>query len=856
MKKSALQIADAVRAKPEEPSALRRAAPWLTAAGTGALGYGLLRRRSFAPIGTQLRSLQEAAKNKPFSIATSGGTPWAQKIRSMIMGAPVHTTGEKVKGTVLHHTPNPKGGGDININAGNITDALQDKAVFDRVMREGVGAGPGMASSLPNTMRLDEALKRVGGDPKRLKEIYPDFMLKARSESMGRGIFKSLDDPGVNEAIQNPSQFIFQEKMPIKNEFRVHTIDNEPFTATHRFMPNKTLRGLWNRVAGGGGGAFVPLVGKRRRALHDFIRQSTAHLKPADGKSLSDVGESMHVAWDVAELPDGTFKLIEANPVPGTMMNPGIAQKLQKQITGRWSRPVAALGGTALAGTSGVAANKILGGPSNNVAETSPMKKTADQISWSVLLKVAAGAEGNPEIWRKMVDRIAKSKGIPKPTDAQFQEMFPKDFATSGKTLEDAIQGSAWFKQGTSSGMGAQGSNWNRGSSGGAWGPGADDAVAATEAARQRELMALSLVSGMHNVMGLGAAGSGIGTAATGIHSTTQAKTPEERAAVLGLSGGLAGYSGGSAFDNFRKAKLYKDLQNAMSNPTGPNYSQRVTDISNKIMRKPKAFSPQRIGGLAGVGLGLGGAALWNYLARDKPMSKAAAITPEEIATGLSGRAARPEITLAEIMELRNKLRQEEYAKRRGTPIKWGIGGGLLGAAIGALSSRKKGLGKLPRTLIEAGLGAGLGGFLGETSRSLDSDAMLDRGNILGRIARTGNLKLVADSENAKDYAPFAIGSQPGAKPLTEEETHALRNQVLKQRSLGGAVRGAPFAALSGILGAAAKAPPGAIAESMAFPLLTGTYLGANRAVDQSNTLVDLHNRGYGDLARIIQKDW
>lgn len=46
-----------------------------------------------------------------------------------------------------------------------------------------------------------------------------------------------------------------------------------------------------------------------------------------------------------------------------------------------------------------------------------------------------------------MVDRIAKSKGMPSPTDAEFAEMFPPDFSTSSKTLEDAIQGSKWFNK-------------------------------------------------------------------------------------------------------------------------------------------------------------------------------------------------------------------------------------------------------------------------------------------------------------------------------------------------------------------------------------------------------------------------
>lgn len=79
------------------------------------------------------------------------------------------------------------------------------------------------------------------------------------------------------------------------------------------------------------------------------------------------------------------------------------------------------------------------------------MYKTADQISWNVLLKAAASEGGNPALWRRMVDRIAKSKGMPPPTNAEFAEMFPPDFSTSSKTMEDAIQGSKWFNKPTSS---------------------------------------------------------------------------------------------------------------------------------------------------------------------------------------------------------------------------------------------------------------------------------------------------------------------------------------------------------------------------------------------------------------------
>jgi len=863
MKKSANQLADSIREKIEAPGALREAAPWLAAAGTGALGYGLLRHKSFAPLGTQLRSLQEASKGKPFRIATSGKTtPFGKKIQELIFGSPVISTGDKVKGTVLHHTASPKGGGDIDINSGNIVDALFDKLTFDKVMRTGVGTGPGMASALPNTMRLDEALKRVGGDPKRLKEIFPDFMLKARNESMGRGIFKSLDDPGVNEAIQNPSQFIFQEKIPIKNEYRVHTLDNEPFTATHRFMPNKILRDMWNRVAGGGGGAFVPLMGKRRRELHDFIRKSTAHLKPADGKSLSDVGESMHVAWDVAELPDGTFKLIEANPIPGTLMNPIVGRKLRRQVMGNWSRPISALGGAALAAPTGLLTNEALKrfAPDQNT----PMKKTAEQLSWAVLFKFAA-REGDPRVWRKIVDTVAKAKGYNPPTDEELNEMFTPDWESKHPSTESAIFDSPWFKRNMDAGA-----RTRAGSARNYTGPINDpsDAADAAEAARaaeqaaqqmsvQRQQMLDALASNSNLEMGMGALATigAISPAWSGIQSTQQAKTPEERYAILGLGGGLSGLSGGQAFDSFRRLGWSKELHKMITNPDNIDL-KRFSFLAGKINNPPSRFSSRYKGGLAGLGLGLGGAAIWNQLAKNRTLDKAASITPEEIALGLAGKAARPGITEEEILELGQKIKEDELAANKWEPVKKGIGGGVLGAGLGRVMPKMQRLGKVPGILAGAGIGAGVGGLAGMLDRYLSGVLGEDKGQILGNTARTGRLtKEDQGVFHATEFAPYAIGTQPGAKPLSTARTRDLRNTVLARNIATGAAVSIPSAVMAGLLMNSAGVSKTNILDAGLAAILGGTGAGAFSSPAHSNMIIDLHNRGYSRLANRIERN-
>ena len=84
-------------------------------------------------------------------------------------------------------------------------------------------------------------------------------------------------------------------------------------------------------------------------------------LKPGTpGKSLSDAKESMHVAWDVGRASDGSLKLIEGNPSPGTLVNPIVSQKLRRQVTGRWSPEVAGLAGLGVGKATSVAIKKGL----------------------------------------------------------------------------------------------------------------------------------------------------------------------------------------------------------------------------------------------------------------------------------------------------------------------------------------------------------------------------------------------------------------------------------------------------------------------------------------------------------------
>jgi hypothetical protein len=364
------------------------------AAGTAAaLGTYALARRFRPSAVPSLRNLQEAARGKKFEIATA--RPEGRGIRTLLFGAKdvpasARAAGEEGAGVlgrvksrvfgyakdrpqsvVLAHTP---GGGTatapgVGINTGALPGALDDKYLFSQIMTKGTGGGPGMSGAVPETQLLGETLKRVGGDPAKLKRVFEDrgFVIKPRTGSMSKAEdllteATPLSDPRLQQALKNPKEFIIQEKIPIQKEFRVHMINNVPFTVSHRELPHKGLRGLWNKYMGGGGGAFVPVVGKQRRELKEFTAKATEHIgRTPEGKSLLGKQESVHQALDVARLPNGELRIIESNPTPGTLMNPVVSRKLQRMVTGRDPRDVAAIKALGAGALTTGAASEALG---------------------------------------------------------------------------------------------------------------------------------------------------------------------------------------------------------------------------------------------------------------------------------------------------------------------------------------------------------------------------------------------------------------------------------------------------------------------------------------------------------------
>lgn len=370
----------------EKPSLLRRAAPVGAAAALAGLGtYGALRK--FRPSAIpELRALQEKAKDKAFEVATSA--PQGRGLRSMLFGAkdiPSNlrdTVGGVARpgATVLQHTGNQATThGAVTINAGVLPGALDDKHTFSQVMQHGTGGGAGLEGAIPKTDLLKQRLREVPHE--HLSKAYPTgYVIKPRTGSMSKAEnllteATPADDPRLREALRNPGEFIIQEKIPIQKEFRVHLVNNVPFTASHRELPHEGLRSLWNKHMGGGGGAFVPVMGEERQRLMDFARNSTKHIGQTEGGNLMGQSEHLHHALDIARLPDGSFKVIESNPTPGTLMNPIVSRKLQHMVTGRVPKDVAALGGLGAAAGTGLAARAIMNRDQEKTGEAVDEKK-------------------------------------------------------------------------------------------------------------------------------------------------------------------------------------------------------------------------------------------------------------------------------------------------------------------------------------------------------------------------------------------------------------------------------------------------------------------------------------------------
>jgi len=348
------------------------AADYALGAGAAALGgagaYKYLRR--FKPSeDAVLRALQEKSKDLPFEVATHAPTDSirGRLTRRFLYGAPdisdaVAAAGRegqvlKRDATVLHHgSPwvQLPVEGKVNLNEPNkgLATALADKGGFGKLFSQVQEHLPEGTTAIPATSRMDAVLGHFGQPgpmAEHLEQSLPGgWLIKPTDESLGDVTsFINETTPHTDKrwknVMQSPASFVLQEKIPMTNEYRVHSVQGVPFTATHRRLPEGKGRELWNKMTtslgiGAGGMAQIPVSGDKRKALMDYVATVNKPLQSAYGDA------PMHQAFDVAELADGGFRLIESNPTPGTYSNPLTSRALQEQVTGRLHQDKAGLG--------------------------------------------------------------------------------------------------------------------------------------------------------------------------------------------------------------------------------------------------------------------------------------------------------------------------------------------------------------------------------------------------------------------------------------------------------------------------------------------------------------------------------
>lgn len=166
---------------------------------------------------------------------------------------------------------------------------------------------------------------------------------------------------------QEAHNFIGQEKLDIKKEYRVRTVNGKMIAALDRY-PSKTSQNILHRTGllkkDKMGIGVIPkqtMFGEGR-ALRKFVEKNQKSFNPGGGK-----GKVNTVGFDVASVKGKggkrEFKIIEANPYSGAdLNNPYVSSKVLKELTGEATKGEKIIKGTAAAGLGTVAATPVVKG--------------------------------------------------------------------------------------------------------------------------------------------------------------------------------------------------------------------------------------------------------------------------------------------------------------------------------------------------------------------------------------------------------------------------------------------------------------------------------------------------------------
>jgi hypothetical protein len=364
---------DEVKKKPFDDVLQRAAIPAAVAAGSGALTYGLLRRRSSLPENApaRLKVLRKAAERYGMArVAVHEGSNVSgfRKAFTEVMQPADYTRhiaseraygAKKFKGAIFdpEETGRLEGGPQIGyhdkvsrqIEKGKLeeyhvataaglemphTAPLMDA----KTIEPDYVAKPARGSQSKSVVTKEMIDKHDPNDPllAEFKKFQKDYSSKIKNED-SRAVAEN-SHPGykahmTEQAIQHPENFVKQKKIDIAEEYRVHAIGGQAI-----------------KVTSGRFGLSTPLAHREAEAAAE-AKLVNVHPKLKDNL----------LALDLAKDTTGNWHVIETNPGPGSgfltpenKLDARGPHGLYKQITGRYARSTSALAGAGVAAGAGV----------------------------------------------------------------------------------------------------------------------------------------------------------------------------------------------------------------------------------------------------------------------------------------------------------------------------------------------------------------------------------------------------------------------------------------------------------------------------------------------------------------------
>lgn len=206
-----------------------------------------------------------------------------------------------------------------------------------------------------------ELAEKLRSNPQRYahtlkKHLGGDFFIKPKKEfsdletSLGAGEYitpkTKWNEDKVIRFLDKPHQYVIQDKLPIKKEYRVTVLDGKILNILPRYNYNH-----WRY-----GGSGKMLNWKLHKQMEPLVKKHYKTMLPKD--------KITPMSMDIAlthQSGKPKLHIIESNlgVSGGQLEHPAIARKVYKEISGRETKPVAALKGVGAAGLTGLIEKKV-----------------------------------------------------------------------------------------------------------------------------------------------------------------------------------------------------------------------------------------------------------------------------------------------------------------------------------------------------------------------------------------------------------------------------------------------------------------------------------------------------------------